>query len=468
MTRRLLFSYLAITAIVLLMLEVPLAVFYGQREKDRLTANVERDAMVMATIYEDALQDRTTPDPRTAEVYAERTGARVAVTDGAGISEVDTGADAERDLSTRPEIITALRGERSVGIRHSDTLGTDLLYVAVPVASGGKVHGAVRLTLDTSEVDERIHRFWLALTGIAVVVLIAVAAMGWLLARWITRPIRRLQMAANRFSSGDLTPTTPDTTAPPELVDLETSMNTMAERLDGHIERQRSFVADASHQLRTPLTALRLRLENMGWMTTNPTAQAEVEHAVDETERLGALVGELLQLARSERREEPVPTDLVQLARDRVDTWGALADQAAVDLVFDATDDSLVVGVVPGGLEQMLDNLLDNAIRAAPPGSQVRVSCTGGTNTHRLTVADRGPGMTAEERAHALERFWQADPTTSGSGLGLPIVRALVEGSGGSLALEDNAPTGLAAVIDLPARASASGPAGREGETSGA
>ena len=454
MTRRLLFSYLAITAIVLLMLELPLAVFYGQREKDRLSANVERDAMVMATIYEDALQDRTTPDPTTAEVYAERTGARVVVMDGSGISEVDTGAEADRDLSTRPEIVTALGGQRSVGIRHSDTLDTDLLYVAVPVASGGTVHGVVRLTLDTSEVDERIHHFWLALTGIAVVVLIAAAAVGWLLARWITQPIRRLQVTANRFSSGDLTPTTPDTTAPQEVVDLETSMNTMAERLDGHIERQRSFVADASHQLRTPLTALRLRLENMGWMTTNPTEQAELERAVDETERLGALVGELLQLARSERREEPVPTDLVQLARDRVDTWGALADQAGVGLVFDAPDHPLVVGVVPGGLEQMLDNLLDNAIRAAPPGSDVRVSCTAGTDTHRLTVADRGPGMTSGERAHALERFWQADPTTSGSGLGLPIVRALAEGSGGSLALEENPPTGLAAVVDLPARTS--------------
>ena len=450
MTRRLLFSYLAITAIVLLMLELPLAVFYGQREKDRLTANVERDAMVMATIYEDTLQDRKTPDPTTAERYADRTGARVVIMDGAGISEVDTGAEADRDLSTRPEIVTALGGERSVGIRRSDTLGTDLLYVAVPVASGGKVHGVVRLTLDTREVDERIHRFWLALAAIAAVVLIAAAAVGSLLASWITRPIRRLQVTANRFSSGDLTPTTPDTTAPPELVDLETSMNTMAERLDGHIERQRSFVADASHQLRTPLTALRLRLENMSWMTTNPSEQVELERAVEETDRLGVLVGELLQLARSERRDELVPTDLVQLARDRVDTWGALADQADVHLVFDAPDDRLVVNVVPGGLEQMLDNLLDNAINAAPPGSEVRVSCTAGISTHRLTVADRGPGMTPDDRAHALERFWQADPTTSGSGLGLPIVQALVAASGGSLVLEENPPSGLAAVIELP------------------
>src|SRR4029079_4339277 len=117
-----------------------------------------------------------------------------------------------------------------------------------------------------------------------------------------------------------------------------------------------------------------------------------------------------------------VPTDLVQLARDRVDTWGALADQARVRLVFDAPDHPLAVGVVPACLEQMLANLLDNAIRAAPPGSDVRVSCTAGTDTHRLTVADRGPGMTADDRVHALERFWQAAPTTSRRGAGPPLL----------------------------------------------
>ncbi len=450
MTRRLLLSYLTITAIVLLMLELPLAVFYGDRERDRLIANVERDAMVMATIYEDALQENTTVDPTSALAYADRTGARVVVLDSAGISKVDTEIDADRDLSTRPEIATALTGERSIGTRHSDTLNTDLLYVAVPVASGGDVHGAVRLTLDTSEVNERIHRFWFALGAIALVVLIAATAVGWLLARWITRPVRRLQTTANRFASGDLTPATPDTGAPPELVDLQTSMNIMAERLDQHIEQQRSFVADASHQLRTPLTALRLRLENIGWMTDNAAEQAEIERAVDETTRLGALVGALLQLARSERRERPVATALVELTGDRVDTWSALAEQTGIGLVLDAPSHELLAWVVPGGLEQILDNLLDNAIRSAPAGSTVRVSWIEGQLEHRLVVVDDGPGLSRGDRTRALERFWQADQTSAGSGLGLPIVQSLAEASGGSITLEANVPSGLVVIVAVP------------------
>jgi signal transduction histidine kinase len=186
-------------------------------------------------------------------------------------------------------------------------------------------------------------------------------------------------------------------------------------------------------------------------MTTNTAEQAEIERAVEETTRLGTLVGELLQLARSERREPPVATDLVQLTADRVDTWTAVSEQAGVELALDAPDPALIVAMVPGGLEQILDNLLDNAIRAAPMGTGVSVACVRGTDHHQLTVTDHGPGLDADDRRRALERFWQADETSPGSGLGLSIVRELVEGSGGSLSLEPNDGSGLAAVVTLVA-----------------
>lgn len=376
------------------------------------------------------------------------------IVDGEGISVVDTRADADRDFSTRPEFMTALLGERSVGIRRSDTLDTDLLYVAVPVASGGTVHGAIRITLDTHDVDERVRRFWWGLAAIAVVVLLAVAVSGWLLARSVTRPVRRLQHAANRFSEGDLTPTTPDPHAPPELADLEATLNSMAVRLDALITSQRAFVADASHQLRTPLTALRLRLENIGSMTHDPAEEAEIERAIDETTRLASLVGELLQLARAERTDAPASADLVALTRDRVDTWSTVAEQAGVELAVDAPASELLVSAVPGGVEQVLDNLLDNAIRAAPTGTTVRATVTAGTTRHELAIVDQGAGLSPDDRRHALERFWQADTTSPGSGLGLSIVQSIVEASGGTISLDANAPTGLIVRIELPAIAS--------------
>jgi hypothetical protein len=126
-TRRLLLSYLTITLIVLLLLEIPLGLFYAQRERERLAADVEHDATVIATLYEDDLEVGAPLDPTPADTYEDRTGARVVVVDADGIARVDTGGDVPRDFSTRPEIAAALEGERAAGTRRSDTLGTDLL-----------------------------------------------------------------------------------------------------------------------------------------------------------------------------------------------------------------------------------------------------------------------------------------------------------------------------------------------------
>ena len=255
-TRRLLASYLLITVLALVLLEIPLAVFFAQRERERVAANLEHDATVIATLYEDDLENDRPLDPAAALAYHDRTGARVVVVDRQGISLVDTGGPIDRDFSTRPEITEALQGRRATGTRSSDTLATDILYVAVPVASGGTVHGALRVTIDTSDVSARIHRFWFGLAAIAIVILGLVALVGWWLARSVTRPIRQLQADAERFADGDLTVSPGPAGGPPEVRALADSIAVMATRLDELLAAQRTFVADASHQLRSPLTAL--------------------------------------------------------------------------------------------------------------------------------------------------------------------------------------------------------------------
>ena len=449
MTRRLLLGYLIAAVVVLLVLEVPLAIFYQQRETGRLTVDVERDATVLASYYEEPLEQGTPPDPTPAQAYAERTGVRVVVVDEAGTSLIDTAGSAGRDFSTRPEIETALGGARAEGTRHSDTLNADLLYVAVPVASGANVFGAVRLTLDTREVDALVRRYWLGLIGVAIVVLIAMAGIGWAIARSVTRPLRRLDAAAARFATGDLTTSDPDPGAPPEIAVLGATMNTMAQRLARLLAEQRGFVADASHQLRTPLTALRLRLENLQSASATPDDADDLEAAIEETNRLAGLVGDLLQLARAEETAAPRTVDLVQLAADRVDTWSAIADVADVALDLAALDGPVFVSAVPGGVEQILDNLIDNAITATPPGSHVSVTVVRGRAMHELTISDDGPGLSDELKARALDRFWRLDHSQPGTGLGLPIATALARASGGSLVLHDSPAGGLTVSVTL-------------------
>jgi signal transduction histidine kinase len=362
---------------------------------------------------------------------------------------VDTSDRTGRDLSTRPEIAVALNGERTSGTRRSDTLDTDLLYVAVPVASGGIVHGAVRVTLDTHEVAERIRSFWVALAGIGAVVLAAVAGVGWVLARSVTRPVRHLRAIAARFAAGDLAPADPPVGAVPELRELAGTFNAMAARLDGLLAEQRAFVADASHQLRTPLTAMRLRLDNLEHQRDSPGA-TEIEALGQEVDRLSSIVADLLRLARAEQHHAPVTVDLGRLTTERVDTWTAVAEPRHIDLELDGPRSHLLVTAVPGAVEQMLDNLLDNALCAAPSGSTITVGLAAGDTHHHLRVADHGPGLTEDQKAHAANRFWKADPASSGSGLGLAIVAALTAASDGSMSLGDTTGGGLTVTVSLP------------------
>jgi signal transduction histidine kinase len=449
-TRRLLVSYLAVTIIVLLVLEVPLGLVFRQRETDRFAVGLERDATALASFYEEPVEQGQTPSPAAAMTYAARTGVRVVVTDRNGISLVDSLEQPGRDLSTRPEIRKALSGDRVAGTRRSNTLGTDLFYVATPIASGGQVYGAVRLTLDTMEVRQRVAGFWLGLAGVAVVVLAAMALIGWGIARSVTRPLRAVEAEVARFGTGDLTTMPPDRRAPAEIAALRTTVNAMAQRLEKLLAEQRAFVADASHQLRTPLTALRLRLENLQSAAADPAGAADLEAAIDETTRLAGLVNDLLRLASAEDARSPQPQDLAQIARDRVEIWSAVADTVHVGIDLRAPDVPLMVMAVPDGPEQILDNLLDNAIAASAPGRRIIVGAAAAPPRHELTVQDEGPGLSGELKARALDRFWRADTSQPGSGLGLPIAKALAEASGGSLELADTPGGGLTVRVGLP------------------
>ncbi len=451
MTRRLLFGYLLAALVVLIVLEIPLALFYQQRETGRLEHDVERDATVLAGYYEEALEAGEKLNAAPATAYAQRTGVRVVVVDKAGISVIDTAGPTGRDFSTRPEIQTALHGDTAVGTRYSQTLKTDLLYVAVPATSAGVVHGAVRLTLDKQATNALVRGYWAALVAVAVVVLIAMAGIGWAIARSVTRPLRTLDAAAARFATGDLAPLAPDPSAPPEIAVLGDTMNTMARRLEQLLSEQREFVADASHQLRTPLTALRLRLENLQSAAATAEDEDALGAAIDETNRLTALVADLLQFARAEEPAAAAAVDLVALAADRVDTWSAVADATKVRLELVAPVRPVAAWSVPGGVEQILDNLIDNAVEVAPEGSRVVVTIVKGMGTHQLVVGDDGPGLSDEDKAHALERFWRADRSAPGTGLGLPIAAALAKASGGGLDLADSPGGGLSVRVTLRA-----------------
>jgi signal transduction histidine kinase len=431
---RLLASYLALTVAVLIGLEVPLAIVNAQNQRKDLTAKIERDAFAAASLSEDVLQGsgRSAQLQHVADNYRLATGGRLVIVNRHGISVADSQptTSTERNFATRPEIAAALRGRTVSGIRTSKTLHARLLYVAVPVASGGVVHGAVRITYPTAALDSRIRRYRLALLAVAAVVLAAASAIGLVLSQSIVQPLRRLQQTAERVSDGDLAARAPEDAGPPEIRTLAAQMNESTGRLSALIGTQEQFVSDASHELRTPLTALRLRLE-----TGDSTG------ALAEVDRLSQLVEELLALARADGAAEPAePVDIARLVRFRVDAWKPLAEERGVRL--DAATDDVTVRASAGRVQEVLDNLLANALDAAPADSHVQVVAANG----ELHVLDEGPGLTPNQRARAFDRFWRASDKP-GSGLGLAIAKRLVERDGGHIELRAAASGGVDAVV---------------------
>jgi HAMP domain-containing protein len=300
MRRRLLVSYLSLTLFVLVVLEVPLGVIFARRQLAELTAEVERDAVVTATLVEDALEARRPLEGGVVASYAQETGARIVVVDTRGRAVADSSGEAVgRSFANRPEVAEALAGRVATGTRRSVTLGADLLYVAVPVASAGTVYGAVRITYPTSALDERVQRTWLTLAGVAAVSLLAAGGLAVALAGSVARPLRRLESAAAEIGGGHLTARAPTDEGPAEVRALAGEINDTAERLAGLLAAQDAFVADASHQLRSPLTALRLRLENLE--VEGGGSQKDLRAAVAETQRLSRTIDGLLALARADR-----------------------------------------------------------------------------------------------------------------------------------------------------------------------
>jgi signal transduction histidine kinase len=270
-------------------------------------------------------------------------------------------------------------------------------------------------------------------------------------ARWVGGPLARLDTAARKIADGDLSVRAKARSGPPEVRRMAATFNMMAGRLEALVHGHRAMLADASHQLRTPLTALRLRLDLLA-VDSSPATAAELAGAQEEIARLSRLVDGLLATARAESATEQLAQiDVAAVVRERVDAWQPVGDGHGVKLLAEhaASPSGPVVALGAGHLEQILDNLIDNAIEAiGGAGGTVSVAVARSEAGVTLTVADDGPGMTPHEKSRAFLRF--STGSQNGTGLGLAIVHRLVTANGGTIRLADTAGGGLTVEVEFP------------------
>ena len=445
-------ALMSVTLLVLLVQDIPLGFYLQQVEHERIITSLERDAFILAGRSEQALETSSTSDDaeliQATKDYRDAGGSRVVIVNAEGTAVVisdDDQADLGTSYLNRPEIVEALSGSISTGHRFSSTLNQELLYVAVPILSGTEVLGAVRLTYPDYIVSNTVNQQLGLLSLVAVMALLMAAIVGYIVSGSITRRIRLLQSATEALAAGDLRSRADESAGTRELRSLAESFNDMAARLELLITQQRTFAADASHQLRTPLTALRLRLERAhDLLETDPAGAADRLAAAEaEADRLSNLIEGLLLLSRTEASDAPREiVDLGSLTRGRVDQWQALAAESDVVIGYEGPM-TLQVTAVPNAVEQIVDNYIDNALAVSPAGSVIVVQVQVAGEEAVLHVMDQGPGLSLEECVRAFDRFWRAQSDKNGSGLGLAIVAQLARASGGKAELTPRPSGGL-------------------------
>ncbi|MFG1829510.1 sensor histidine kinase [Micromonospora chersina] len=454
MRRRLVISYLLLMVLVLLALETPLAATLATRETDRVRADRLADATRFASLAGPALRGGT-PGPLDGELaaYDDLYGVGAAVVDR-DRRTVSASARWEFGAGTDPALDTALSGQQFSGPEAVWPWVDGPLVVAVPINDGGEVLGAVVTTTPAAKVRRTVTAWWLLLAGIGLLAVLACVSTAFGLAGWVLRPVTELDAVTHEIAEGHRRARVRPRLGPPELRRLATSFNDMADAVSDVMDRQRAFVAHASHQLRNPLTALRLRVEELGPSLTDPDGRTEHQLALEETDRLATVLDALLTLARAEREEnQRVTVDAAGIAASRVAAWLPLARHRSVTLALDTTEAPAYARTVPTAIDQALDALIDNAVKFSGAEGAVTVTVRPADGGTTLEVRDTGPGMTASQLDQATERFWRAPDVQNvdGAGLGLTIVAVLVDASDGRLTMRQGEPRGLVAELWFPA-----------------
>ncbi|MFI9271326.1 sensor histidine kinase [Kitasatospora sp. NPDC052896] len=448
MTRRIALTVLALVAVLLVLAVVPLGVLLTEREERSFRSGVEAQAQALSSAAEEGLADhRSDAELHEALARAAAGGGCAAVFDATprvlASTPCDgatgaTGTDLARASLARVATRTAEHGQQ--------------LTVAVPVGDTDRPVGAAVLVRSADPSNDRITAVWSWLALIGAGGLAAGALVSVRLARWVGSPLRAVDEAAQRLGEGALEVRAPAGYGPQEVRRLAATFNTMAARTEALLHGHRTVIADVSHQLRTPLAALRLRLDLLAADTDDETA-AELAGAQEEIARLSRMVDGLLAVARAESTvPQPELVRVTEVVAERVAAWEPVAAERNVELA-DVCAEQATAFLNPGDLEQVLDNLLANALEAVPEGGRVSVGSApapeaAGPGAVRLRVADNGPGMTARAREAAFRRF--GNPEARGSGLGLAIVHRLVTANGGAVELARTPGGGLTVLLDLP------------------
>jgi signal transduction histidine kinase len=387
--RRLILSTALIALAAVVVLGIPLAAVEAARVRQDATGRLEREADAAAGAVDDLLETHRRISPQLLSVFAGRHH-RIAVTTEAG-----------HTIATGPPI----GGE------------------VVRAHTGSALRGSVSAEAPASEVDGRIHRVWLLIAALAAGGVLTAIALAALQARRLARPLETIARRSAQLGDGDFS-VRAGHFGVPEIDAIAQGLDSSAERIGGLVAREREFSGNVSHQLRTPLTALRLRLE-----------EANVDGALAEADRLERTIADLLAHARNSSIGPRLPVDLGAVTYEHALTWQPVYAHAGRSLEVAAAK-NVIARASRGTVGQVLDVLLANALRHGAGAVRIGVASDGPAAS--ITVDDEGPGVGEADRERIFER---GASSANGTGIGLHLARTLAQADSGALRLAPGAPS---------------------------
>ncbi|MEU8639405.1 HAMP domain-containing sensor histidine kinase [Amycolatopsis sp. NPDC048633] len=456
MRTRLLVVLVALALAVVAAFAVPLLASTAEQRTQQLVISRTADVDRFVVLAQQAV-DTHDPGALVADAarYAELYGEGVVIVDQRRAPLVQAGGLTAADPAVHALVEATMRNEPAPQVDGLGPWSAEPAYFARPVGTGTRVSGVVVLRASVTAAAADVATRWGTIGAGALLVAVVFVLLAVVLARWMVRPLHELETGVLAVAAGHRAHV-PERTGPRELRVLAGEVNRMSEAVLEAADQQHRLVADASHQLRNPMAALRLRVDSLAAQAEGATYRATVA----EVERLERLLDGLLALALAESTATRVAAggadescDLASVLAERVDAWRPSAEDAGSTLVPPpGHDEPVTVRCPEGELAQILDVVLDNAVHYAGRGAKITTDWESGPETATLVVRDDGPGLSTEDRARATERFWRAggEGAPRGTGLGLAIAHQQVRTRGGVLELRQALPRGLEVRVTLP------------------
>jgi two-component system, OmpR family, sensor kinase len=353
-------------------------------------------------------------------------------------------------LTRAPELEQARAGRASEWV--GDTPAGRRVFIAFPIVRDGGVSAVLWLSSSLRPVERLNYRTWATAGGVGAAGLLAAIVVGIALSRRLTRRLHLVATGAERFGAGRLDEPIP-VEGHDEIASLADRLNQMADQIDHLMRLEKDFVAAASHQIRTPLAVIKIRIDEIRSLASrDPQVVEDLDEMAHEVDRLTRLVSGLLNLSASERAAaaQPRPIWAGPAIREALGRIEPLANLRNVPLDLEDESEGLRILDPPGAFEEVLFNLLDNAVKFSTTRAPVMVRARDEDGSLVVEVEDCGPGIPQAKRGRVFEPFYRATRNGEGHGLGLAISARLCEAAGATLSLEAGLQGGTLARVRWP------------------